>query len=483
LQMPERPEIEVIVITGYANVSTAVETMKAGVVDYLSKPFTDDEFREALEEVFSEKKAVSTIDHVRLAEVEEKRLIQKREVARILTGASEDDFRWEFAESGSTAREGHRLSSTDKDGISLHNLFENAVEGILICNQDDTIISFNKSLKKMTGYSRNEVIGKMSFNKLFQAGEAAKFKDKLTSREYGGENRLSLFETNIVGKTGNNTPAQLSATVLFENDKKVGIVSLFRDLREIRRLEQEFADEARLLQQHKLISLGKLAASVVHEINNPLTGILNYIKLIIKITGRESSLIPENLKKFQKYLGLVESETDRCSKIVSNLLAFSRKSEPEFKAVNISELFEKSIMLSQHKLHLQNIQIRTELAENMPIILGDFNQIQQCLINLIFNAADAMPDGGTLTMACEYSQNSRTLEIRVEDTGSGIPEEDLPHIFDQFYTTKIAGNGLGLGLFTVLGIINRHKGTISVESELGRGTLFTIKLPVDGKGT
>jgi signal transduction histidine kinase len=323
----------------------------------------------------------------------------------------------------------------------------------------------------------------MSFNQLFQAGEGAKFKEKLYSTEYGGKNRLSLFETNIVGKTGNNTPSQISATVLFENDKKVGIVALFRDLREIRRLEHEFADEARLLQQHKMISLGKLAASVVHEINNPLTGILNYIKLIIKIVGRESSLIPENLKKFQKYLDLVESETDRCSKIVSNLLAFSRKSEPEFKEMNIYELFEKSIMLSQHKLHLQNIQIRTKLAENMPIILGDFNQIQQCLINLMFNATDAMPDGGTLTMACEYYQNSRTLEIGVEDTGSGIPEEDLPHIFDQFYTTKIEGKSLGLGLFMVLGIINRHKGSISVESELGRGTVFTIKLPVNGKGT
>jgi signal transduction histidine kinase len=226
-----------------------------------------------------------------------------------------------------------------------------------------------------------------------------------------------------------------------------------------------------------MISLGRLAASVVHEINNPLAGILNYLKLMIKIVNRET-LSREHLEKFQRYLNTVESETSRCSKIVSNLLAFSRKSKLEFGELSVDELLEKCIMLSQHKLSLQNITIKTELDSNVPHVWGDFGQIQQCIINLIFNAVDAMPDGGILTLRSSFDRDKGVVEMRVGDTGSGISSEDLPHIFDPFYTTKMEGEGLGLGLSTVYGIIDRHRGTISVDSELGKGTLFTIKLPV-----
>jgi len=134
-------------------------------------------------------------------------------------------------------------------------------------------------------------------------------------------------------------------------------------------------------------------------------------------------------------------------------------------------------MLSQHKLTLQNIEIRTDLTPGTPIVSGDFNQIQQCVINLIFNAIDAMPNGGTLSIKSSIDPNKGLVRIGVADTGTGIAKEDLPQIFDPFYTTKIEGKGLGLGLSTVYGIIDRHKGTITVESELGKSTVFTITLP------
>ncbi|MBW1867930.1 MAG: HAMP domain-containing histidine kinase [Deltaproteobacteria bacterium] len=135
-------------------------------------------------------------------------------------------------------------------------------------------------------------------------------------------------------------------------------------------------------------------------------------------------------------------------------------------------------MLSQHKLQLQNIQIRAEPEEKMPPVWGDFNQIQQCVINLIFNAIDAMPDGGSLIIGSLFRKDKNMAEIKVEDTGSGISKEDIPHIFDPFYSTKTEGKGLGLGLSTVHGIIDRHKGTITVDSEAGKGTVFTMKIPV-----
>jgi two-component system NtrC family sensor kinase len=196
-------------------------------------------------------------------------------------------------------------------------------------------------------------------------------------------------------------------------------------------LEQEFADQARLLHQDKMITLGRLVASVVHEINNPLAGILNYLRLMIKVLGR-GPLNQESLEKFDRYLNLVESETSRCSRIVSNLLAFSRKSETEFKKIDLQQLLQKCMMLSQHKLDLQNIQVRIELDSSMPNVWGDFNQIQQCLINLIFNAIDAMPSGGTLSIMCSHDKNRNMVEITLKDTGRGIAREDLPHIFDPF---------------------------------------------------
>jgi len=147
--------------------------------------------------------------------------------------------------------------------------------------------------------------------------------------------------------------------------------------------------------------------------------------------------------------------------------------------VGIDELLERCIMLSQHKMDLQNIRIKTRFDKEIPPVWGDFNQIQQCVINLIFNAIDAISDGGTLTMESSFREDRGLVEIKVGDTGHGISSEDLPHIFDPFYSTKTEGKGLGLGLSTVYGIIDRHKGTITVESEWEKGTLFIIRLPVE----
>jgi PAS domain S-box-containing protein len=335
----------------------------------------------------------------------------------------------------------------------------------------------------MLGYFKEEVLGLMAFDRMFPPGEAERLNDALGSEEFGGKYCLSFYETTLVAKGGTEIPVQLSATVLFDEGEEVGLVAFIRDLRELRRLEQRFADQARLLHQDKMISLGKLAGSVAHEINNPLSGILNYIRLMIKILGK-GQITPEHLSKFGKYLPLMESETSRCSKIVSNLLAFSRKSKLEFSEVDVNELLLKCIELSHHKLSLQNIQLETRLDHNLPRIDADANQIQQCMINLIFNAMDAMPDGGTLTIESLRLGDRRGIELKVTDTGCGIAKEHLPKIFDPFFTTKTEGKGVGLGLSTVYGIVDRHKGAISVESKVGKGTVFSIKLPLKiGEGT
>jgi len=202
---------------------------------------------------------------------------------------------------------------------------------------------------------------------------------------------------------------------------------------------------------------------------------------MIKIIKRDT-LEPEKIQKFLSYLSLVESETSRCSKIVSNLLAFSRKSEMKFAEIDMGDLLKRCVMLSQHKLTLQNIQIKTESDPAVPPIWGDFNQIQQCMINLIFNAIDAMPEGGILAISSSFEAGEGMVRIAVEDTGCGIAEEDIPYIFDRFFTTKDEGKGIGLGLSTVYEIIDRHKGSIDVKSKQGEGTTVTINLPAGKKG-
>lgn len=445
----EAGDKEVIVITGFGDLELAIRALQLDASDFIAKPIHNDALMVAL----------------------------KRAKERYLTRKDLHDYtslmevRWI-----TTAEELARTFNFQ------NHLIESSIDGIMGWDRDDKVVTFNRSMEKMLGFPKEEVRGKVLFHTFFPAGEAQAFSDALRSGDTGGKNRLMLYETNLLDRNGDRIPVQLSATVLMEKDQKIGTVGFFRDLREIRRLEQQFADQTRLLHQDKMISLGRLAASVVHEINNPLAGILNYIRLMQKIVNRDT-IGPDQLDKFKRYLTLIEGETSRCSGIVSNLLAFSRKSQTEFTAVDVNELIRKCILLSRHKISLQDVEIRTVLDSGTPKVHGDYNQIQQALINLIFNAVDAMPEGGTLSLASVLRPSDQTVQIRVADTGRGIPKQELERLFEPFYTTKKEGKGLGLGLATVQGIVERHRGKIRVESESGKGSVFTLELPVRPMGT
>jgi signal transduction histidine kinase len=241
-------------------------------------------------------------------------------------------------------------------------------------------------------------------------------------------------------------------------------------------LEREVVEQAKTLHQDKMMSLGRLVASVAHEINNPLTGVLNYVRLMRRILER-GHLSDENNEKFKNQLELMESEISRCSQIVSSLLTFSRKSDPSFTRFRIEDLIQRCAILSRHKLELSKIDFRISTGPGLPEIEGDFNQLQQCVINLIFNAADAMPGGGTVDLSADMDSTGNFIKVSVKDTGTGISEKDLPHIFEPFFTTKKDGYGVGLGLSTVYGIMQRHRGSVEVRSNPPHGTVFTLLLP------
>jgi two-component system NtrC family sensor kinase len=227
--------------------------------------------------------------------------------------------------------------------------------------------------------------------------------------------------------------------------------------------------QAQLMQSEKLASLGRLASGMAHEINSPLTGILTFSHLLMRRLKDHPEL--------QRELELIVRETTRVSAIVRGLLDFARESKPQKRPCNINELILQTLSLVERQAVFHDIRIVKSLDPQVPMILADANQIQQVFMNILLNAADAMPAGGVLTITSNLIPEDSFVQVRFSDTGTGIPEENLNRIFDPFFTTKADKKGTGLGLAVSYGIIDRHRGQIEVQSEEGKGTTFTIKLP------
>jgi len=234
--------------------------------------------------------------------------------------------------------------------------------------------------------------------------------------------------------------------------------------------------QSHIIQIEKMASLGKLAATVAHELNNPLEGILTYTKLLIKQL-KNNRTTPEDVDSMVRDLSFVADETTRCGNIVKNLLLFSKKQVSEFATEHLRTIVEKSLNLVKHHLEMHNVKLEKELEDKPILLLCDSNQLQQAFIALFVNAVEAMPEGGTLRVASRYMPDNDTFQVTISDTGVGIPEEAIPNIFEPFFTTKRDGKGVGLGLSVVYGIIEQHGGHIEVQSQVNRGTTFIISLP------
>lgn len=437
-------DTQVIVVTAYGEIDVAIRALQLDASDFITKPVHPDALHTALNRARDRYTRIKSL----------------ADYTRLLAG-----------ENARTAAELSRSIAFQK------NLIEYSMDGIVGCDEAENIVTYNNSMEEILENSRGEVIGKMKLADLFARGAYAGFKEALGGDAYGPPDQLMLYETMLLSGEGNAMPVQVSATRISGAGDEDGIVCFFRDLRKIRKLEQQMADQARILHQDKMMSLGRLAASVVHEINNPLSGVLNYLKLMTRILSR-GPLAADRQEKFEQYLDLVTRETERCSRIVSNLLTFSRKQKPESGPVDLHALIDRCLALSRHKLELGQIALEVNIAETLPQLYADDGQLHQCLINLILNAVDAMPGGGRLFVSARHDRDARCVEIVVRDTGSGIRPEDKAHLFDPFFTTKESGYGVGLGLSTVYGIIARHDGTIHVESEPGQGAAFILRLPV-----
>ncbi|MCC6861800.1 MAG: HAMP domain-containing protein [Bryobacterales bacterium] len=249
-----------------------------------------------------------------------------------------------------------------------------------------------------------------------------------------------------------------------------------------RRVEQKSREleqaHTSLVGSEKMASIGKLAATVAHEVNNPLFGILTYARLTLRALEKSDLREPVRAELVEN-LRIIERESRRCGDIMRNLLTFARQAPSQREPQDLNTLVERALTLVRHKFDLQGIELGQQLSPQLPPVPSDAGQIQQAVLIILVNAGDAMPRGGALRIATGYDAGAGMAEIRIADTGGGIPPEVLPHIFDPFFTTKEDEHRTGLGLAVARSIVEQHGGSIAARSKEGEGTEFTIRLPLE----
>ena len=367
------------------------------------------------------------------------------------------------------------LKQAIQDKAFLETIIDGIEDHMMVIDLDYRIVEVNRALLGMVGLEREEVVGKHCYEVSHHLTEPCNSPDHpcpLKDTVATGK-AASAIHVHF-NKDGRESYVHVVHHPLFDEEGRiVQVVDLSRDI-------TQDITRTRMMHEDKMASLVKLSASVMHEINNPLTGILNFVKLIQRML-KKGDPDAQALAKMKNYLDIVHNETSRVSKTVSGLLPFSRKSKPEFKPVNINVLLAETLALTGYQMRLQGIMVETNFAANILPVMADEGQMKQVFLNLLLNAQEAMPKGGALKVATR-NFGPKGIIITIADDGVGIPEENIPQIFESFFTTKKSGSGVGLGLSVVQGIIRDHHGTIEVDSAVGRGSNFTIHLPAAKPG-
>jgi PAS domain S-box-containing protein len=350
------------------------------------------------------------------------------------------------------------------------SLFENATDGIIVLDKNGIIVNTNEKVCEMHGFSKEALVG--THIKLLEETEN---KEKIAERLrliLGGES--IVYETRHNKKDGTPIDFEISAKAIAIGNE-LFIQSFYRDITERKKFQEH------LLQSQKMESVGVLAGGIAHDFNNILTAILGHTEII----RRNSQL---DIKATNS-LGIIEDASRRAGRMISKLLGFARKSKYEIVPLNLNDVVYDTIKLLERVID-RSIEMTVELDSHLPFVQGDTNQIEQIVMNLMVNARDAMPQGGKIVIKTAvvdvkqgmpdvpaYILPAEYVVLSIADTGTGIPKNIVNKIFEPFFTTKERGKGTGLGLSMVYGAIKEHKGYITVQSEPGAGTIFTVYLP------
>ncbi len=367
------------------------------------------------------------------------------------------------------------LRQAIKEKAFLETIVNGIKDHMMVIDLDYRIVEVNRALLEMIGLKREDVVGRHCYEVSHRSQQPCSSPDHPCPLKKTVATGKAASAIHIhFDKDGRESYLHVVCHPLFDEEGQIrGVVDLSRDItHEISR--------TRMMDEDKIASLGKLSASVVHEINNPLTGILSSARMIKRIMDAESP-DQEAMGMMKKHTELIYKEILRVSKTVSSLLPFSRRAKPEFKAVDLNNLLGETLALTEFQMRLQGITVETRYAPDLLPVRADPAKMKQVFLNLLINARDAMPKEGTLTVVTRNTRHREAL-VLIADTGGGIPRDKFAQIFEPFYTTKPGGLGAGLGLAVVQGIIGDHQGVIRVHSVVGRGTCFSIRLPAQKSG-
>lgn len=353
----------------------------------------------------------------------------------------------------------------------LYNLLQSACDGVIAADRRGKILIFNDAAVAVSGYSQKEAFNTLNIRDFYPDGVAWEIMAKLRGDEFGGKGKLKKFRVHITGKSGEKIPISLYASIIYEGDEEIGTIGFFHDLRERIHIQKKLEKtQIQLFQSEKMASLGKLAAGVAHQLNNPLGGITLYAKLVLE----EYDLPDDAREDIQRIL----KDAQRCRDTVKELLEFARQTRQFMKPMDINDAIGRTLFLLEHQTLFQNIRINKKLSDSLPKVNGDIQQFNHMFMNLFINCAQAMAGNGVLSITSMLASAMDRVIIEISDTGPGIEAPILEHIFEPFFTTKEEGKGTGLGLSVVYNIVENHGGTISARSTPGQGATFVVELPV-----
>jgi signal transduction histidine kinase/CheY-like chemotaxis protein len=491
--------IPVILMTFHGSEETAVQAFRLGAKDYIIKPFGADEMQRAIDRALAESRLRGEKDELgvgllrtnqqlsqRVKELNalfgigksvtslldlEKVLSRIVEAAVYLTGSEEGTLLLVEEASGELyLRAAKNLGERYARGFRLR--VDDSIAGQVVRTGKPVNAQSDggrSGLKIKTGYLVHSVLN-VPLKSVDKVIGVLSVDNRVSSRSFTTNDQYLL------------SALADWATIAIENASAVQKLQQARD--EIAKwndeLEKKVAQrttelrqtQEQLVQSEKLASIGRLSSGLAHEINNPVGVILGFTQVLVKKVGEDSPLY--------KPLQSIERESLRCKGIVQNLLDFARRSAPVLKPLDVNQVLEMTCELTHHQVSGRDTQLVKDYAVDLPEVMGDPNQLQQVFTNIVLNAYQSMPDGGEIHIVTRKAETD--VEVLISDTGQGIAPEDLNHLFDPFFTTKEVGQGTGLGLSVSYGIVKSHGGKIEVESKMGFGSTFIVKLPVSGEG-
>lgn len=370
--------------------------------------------------------------------------------------------------------------------MSSDILIQHSNAAIAVLNTDFTVAEANEAFLKKVRKTKKEVVGAFCY----QISHGL----KTPCPDSRPDLQCPMIETLRTGQSahvihempGSGFEATYGNIVTYplidSHGKIIRIIEIWRDIsdeiesRWDQRYKKVKLELNNLVQEDRMISMGKLAASCVHEINNPIQGLLTFTDLMQSILAG-GEIGPDGVAEFKQYLTLMSTELERCGRIVSGLLSFSREKALQYCTIDLNDIIQAVLNLIQHKMQMQGIELQTDLSQSPLMVNGDTNRLQQCILNLVFNALEAMPDGGKLSIVSKRDKKNKQVIIEIKDTGQGIAEEHLGQIFEPFFTTKTEGRGTGLGLSIVYNVVKAHQGDIQIDNRLGQGSRFVLTFP------